>query len=219
MFNDLIPIVSPDRKEHSEKKDKKDHYLNVRQSEFSILSADGKKYIGPAKREFIVCKAAVALMIHCPKEQKVLILRQYREPVIHRKSPPYYDIKDAWIYEPIAGVISGEESPAAGIISGEESIIQTAAREAKEEANIDLNIEDIKLEYSLFPSPGISSEVVHFCTCALDSVPSHELRGGLESEHEAIIPAWVSYNDLRRLKAQKGILDAKLFIGMSLLNL
>lgn len=179
----------------------KGFYLKTVLEEFQIAHPhDEGKIIGPAKREFMKSRKAVAIMVHCSGEDRILMSRQFRMPVFNDTG----SAEGAWIYEIIAGVVD----------DGEQSV-ETAIREAKEEAGIELKRSDIYYVGSFYTSPGISTEKIDIFTCDIEKVVPIDRNGGLAGEAEAIVSEWLSYEDVRTLMRRGQIMDAKTWIAIS----
>lgn len=160
--------------------------------------------IGPAKREYVVSRPAVAILVYCPSERKLLMSRQFRMPVMFDTG----DVEKAWIYEIVAGVVGSGEDPR-----------QTAVREAEEEAGIKLPEQNVHRVIELYPTPGMSSEKWTVFTCALPQVVPVVRNGGLAHEAEAIVSEWITYEEAAQLLAQEKIRDAKTYIALKSIGL
>lgn len=140
---------------------------------------------------------AVVVMLYDPKEDALLLLEQFRPGVLRVNETP-------WMLEFVAGMFNENESP-----------IDVAVREAKEEANIELKAESIKLIMKYFSSPGGTSECIHLYWSTFDS--SKILSGsvyGLAHENEDILLHVVSRNDAFTLLTNGKISNAATIIGL-----
>ena len=177
----------------------KPNYLRIVSERFEVEEPDGPGIIGPAVREFIHTRNAVAVLPICPSEQKILIARQFRMPVMHDTG----DYQRAWIYEAIAGVISDGEDP-----------IDCGVRETLEESSVVVLPERMKLVADYYVSPGVSSERHYVFTCEVDAAEPSEPSGGLEEEHEALKPAWLTFDEIRALRSGGRIEDGKTIMAL-----
>lgn len=115
---------------------------------------------------FIAYDAALVLP-YDPQRDLVMLIEQMRYGPLLRGDPM------PWVLEPIAGLVDAGEAP-----------LETARREAIEEAGLDL--QDIRPMLKFYPSPGYSTEFFHcfLGLCALDV--TQEGLHGLASENEDI---------------------------------
>lgn len=142
-------------------------FLSLIQLNFSQLNKDGKEI--SVKREVLFRpRSVVFLTVFDPKNGKALYVKQLRAGCI-------VDGFNVPCIEPIAGIIDEGETPE-----------QAAIREAKEEANIDLSISDLKLISEGYLSPGISNEYAYFFQAFFDSEKYNTGSFGVESENEVI---------------------------------
>ena len=118
-------------------------------------------------RSALVSSDAVIVLPYDPVKDRILLIEQFRT------GPYVKGDENPWVLEPIAGLISSEESPEnAGI------------REAQEEAH--LKIEKMELVARSYPSPGISTEFFHQYVGIVKLPKSTNLIAGLSSENEDI---------------------------------
>ncbi len=142
-------------------------FLSLIQLNFSQLNKDGKEI--SVKREVLFRpRSVVFLTVVDPKNGKALYVKQLRAGCI-------VDGFNVPCIEPIAGIIDEGETPE-----------QAAIREAKEEANIDLSISDLKLISEGYLSPGISNEYAYFFQVFFDIEKYNTGSFGVESENEVI---------------------------------
>lgn len=148
-------------------------------------------------REIFERGDAVVVMLYDPYKDALLLLEQFRPGVLRVNETP-------WMLEFIAGMFNEDESP-----------IDVAIREAKEEANIELKAESVKLIMKYFSSPGGTSECIHLYWSTFDSCKV--LSGsvyGLAHENEDIMLHVVSRNDALALLTQGKISNAATIIGL-----
>jgi len=136
-------------------------------------------------------------MLYDPKKDTLLLLEQFRPGVLRANETP-------WMLEFVAGMFNENESP-----------IDVAVRESKEEANIEVNPESIKLIMKYFSSPGAMSEQIYLYWATFDS--SKVLSGsvyGLADENEDIMLHLVSRIDALALLTEGKISNAATVIGL-----
>lgn len=148
-------------------------------------------------REIFERGDAVVIMLYDPDKDTLLLLEQFRPGVLRANETP-------WMLEFVAGMFNENESP-----------IDVAVRESKEEANIEVNPESIKLIMKYFSSPGAMSEQIYLYWATFDS--SKVLSGsvyGLADENEDIMLHLVSRIDALALLTEGKISNAATVIGL-----
>ncbi len=117
---------------------------------------------------------AVAVIPYDPKEDKIILIEQFRIAAYVGMMDENWLDKDAspWMYEIVAGIIDEGETPA-----------NVALREMKEEANLD--IQNLQYIQSFFVSPGAVSEYIHLYLGIVDSQKAGGVFG-LSEESEDI---------------------------------
>jgi ADP-ribose pyrophosphatase len=148
-------------------------------------------------REIFERGDAVVVMPYDIKQDKVLLIEQFRPGAIRGDDSP-------WLLEFIAGMFDENESP-----------IEVAIREAKEETDISLNENDLVPIMQYLSSPGGMSERIHLYFAHFDSenVNSGEVHG-LPEENEDILLHVVSRNCALDLLSQGKITNAATIIGL-----
>lgn len=117
------------------------------------------------QRELFIRANATCVLPYDPVEGTVVLVEQFRAPLIGVKQSP-------WLFELVAGMNEPGEEP-----------LEVAHREAKEEADLELlNLEPI-MDY--WPSPGGSTEKVFLYCARVNSKGAGGIHG-LASEHEDI---------------------------------
>lgn len=177
----------------------KSKWVKLALEEFSVTNPQTKKTVGPAMREFIVCRQAVALIIYCPYKKKILMSRQFRMPVMFNTK----DAEKGWIYEAVAGLVDDGENP-----------IQTAIREAKEETGVIVRPDQLSYIGGFYTSPGISTEKIFVFTAQVDDTVPEFPSGGLANEAEAIVSVWLTYDEVKVLLATEQIQDFKTYTAL-----
>lgn len=165
-------------------------YLRVRESKFSVSKPKIEGMIPDTAREFLVSRSAVAGIVHNPKEEKVLMLRQFRYPVYHETQ----DAHLSWIYETVAGLIDDGDTP-----------METFVREVKEETGIEITEEQSTFHTSYYVSPGFVNEKHFIFSANVSECKETDLDAGLDSEGEAIAAEWLTYKEVSDLI--KGVND------------
>jgi len=168
--------------------------LNEYQLKHKLFS---QKQSNSFTREVFERGDAVVIMLYDPKKDTLLLLEQFRPGVLRANETP-------WMLEFVAGMFNENESP-----------IDVAVRESKEEANIEVNPESIKLIMKYFSSPGAMSEQIYLYWATFDS--SKVLSGsvyGLADENEDIMLHLVSRIDALALLTEGKISNAATVIGL-----
>lgn len=150
-------------------------------------------------REIFERGDAVVLMPYDPINDCVVIIEQFRLGAIRSDTP--------WQLEFIAGMFGKDEEP-----------IEVAIREAKEEANLDINEQDIIEVTTFFPSPGGTSECIYLFAAKVDSTNVGGVYG-LEEEGEDILVHVLPREDAMNLLAEGAISNASTIIGLQWLQL
>ncbi|GAW34850.1 ADP-ribose pyrophosphatase [Roseovarius sp. A-2] len=118
-------------------------------------------------REVFVATDAALVLPYDPLRDRLLLIEQFRMGPYGRGDPR------PWMLEPVAGRIDAGETPE-----------ETALRECREEARLDLRgLEKISTHYC---TPGYSTEVFHLFLGLCDLPDVAQWQGGLETENEDI---------------------------------
>jgi ADP-ribose pyrophosphatase len=150
------------------------------------------------QRELLERQAAASVLPYDPLLDRVVLIEQFRPgATAHAQSP--------WLIEAIAGLTDEHETP-----------MDTAKREAREEANcVILNL--IKIcEY--FASPGGSNEYLHVYCGHIDASPIDGVCG-LPTEHEDIYAFTLSTEEAFHLVQTNKINNAHTIIALQWLQL
>ncbi|WP_454276732.1 NUDIX domain-containing protein [Roseovarius sp. MBR-154] len=119
------------------------------------------------QREVFVATDAALVLPYDPLRDRILLVEQFRMGPYGRGDPK------PWMLEPVAGRIDAGETPE-----------ETAFRECREEAGLDLRgLEKISTHYC---TPGYSTELFHLFLGLCDLPDATPGRGGLETENEDI---------------------------------
>jgi ADP-ribose pyrophosphatase len=122
---------------------------------------------GSVKREIFERGNAVAVLLHDPVADTVLLVEQFRPGAALRNA------NDAWMVEIVAGIVEKGESNE-----------QVAKREAMEEAGCQITEVNHMLDY--YPSAGGSTEIISLFYAPLDLSSVSTGIHGLEHENEDI---------------------------------
>ncbi|QDP02260.1 NUDIX domain-containing protein [Thalassotalea sp. PS06] len=157
---------------------------------------------GEFTREIFERGDAAILLPYDVKQDKVLLVEQFRAGAVREN-------QQAWLLEPVAGMIEEGETP--------ESV---AIREAEEESGLDLTPENLIYIMEYFSSPGGTSEKLYLYLglCSL----SEELGGklhGLDYENEDIRTHVVSRQQALEWLQQGRITNASTIIALQWLAL
>ncbi len=126
-------------------------------------------------REHLERGDAVAVLLHDPDRDKVLLIEQFRiGPAVRSDTRE----EDAWLLEIVAGMLDAGESPEA-----------CARRECLEEAGYEpATLKSLGWYYA---TPGGSSERIHLFVGEVDAERPSGPGGGVAGEHEDIRVHWV----------------------------
>lgn len=143
---------------------------------------------------------AVVLIPYDPVLDQVILIEQFRPGAIRAGDTP-------WMLEFIAGMFEEGEQP-----------IEVAIREAKEEANLNINANNVTKVMKYLSSPGGMSEAIYLY---LATVESSNVGGiyGLSEEGEDILVHVLKREQAMELLAQGKIANAATIIGLQWLTL
>ncbi|CAA6820817.1 MAG: ADP-ribose pyrophosphatase (EC [uncultured Thiotrichaceae bacterium] len=123
-------------------------------------------WVNPVRREVFERGNAVAVLLHDPKTDSVLMVEQFRAGAIRDPQGP-------WMIEIVAGIVEKGES-----------LEDVARRESMEEAGC--HVESLKHMLDYYPSAGGSTEQISLFYAPLDLSLVEEGIHGLPDEHEDI---------------------------------
>jgi len=143
---------------------------------------------------------AVVLIPYDPILDQVILIEQFRPGAIRAGDTP-------WMLEFIAGMFEPNEQPA-----------DVAVREAKEEANLDIALENVHYVMRYLSSPGGMSEAIHLYYATVDSTNVGGVYG-LDEEGEDILVHVLSRKEAFILLNEGKIANASTVIGLQWLAL
>ncbi len=151
-------------------------------------------------REIFERGDAVVVMPYDPNRDTLVFNEQFRPGALRTQNCP-------WLLEFVAGMFGEHESPE-----------EVAIREAKEEANLELDIDDIEPIMTYLSSPGGTSEQIHLYVA---KVSAENIGGiyGLDEEAEDIRVSELSRVDALALLEHGKINNASTVIGLQWLAL
>jgi ADP-ribose pyrophosphatase len=162
-------------------------------------------------REYLqVLKGAATIIPFCPKEDKFMLIRQFRYPAWYNSQRPVSGLpvesstpeEDGWLYETIAGVIEKDEDP-----------ISTVVREVEEEGELRVDPRNVRLVHRCFMTPGLTNEEMFIYAAYVPEITNVNT-SGYTSQREHLYAKWMSPNEIRSLHAQGLIRDAKTLIAL-----
>ncbi len=149
-------------------------------------------------REVLNSADAAAVLPYDPEARKVILVRQFRAPVMHVEGQP--DILEA-----VAGLLDEDEPETC------------AKREAMEEAG--LRLRDLEKVVTAWSTPGITTERLHLFLAPYTSTDRVEEGGGLAEEHEDIEVLEIGLDELMGMLEQGAIADMKTLVLIQALQL
>ncbi len=151
-------------------------------------------------REIFERGDAVVLMPYDPVNDLVVVIEQFRPGALRENETP-------WLLEFVAGMFGKDENP-----------IDVAIRQAKEEANLDINASETIKIMKYLSSPGGMSEAIHLFVAKVDAT---DIAGvyGLPEEGEDILVHVLSREDAHTLLSQGKITNAATIIGLQWLQM
>lgn len=150
------------------------------------------------KREIVHRREAAGVLVHDPKQQKFLLIEQFRAATINSSDT-------SWQLEIIAGLID----------AGEDAT-NCLKREALEEANC--LIQQLDFVHRYYPSAGASNEVFNFYVATANLSQSGGIYGEA-SEGENIKVHIFNYSDISALFSSGYLRNAPVIIALQWLQL
>jgi len=151
------------------------------------------------ERELFTRGEAVVVLLYDLKQQCVILVEQCRAGAVKRALQDNQS-EQAWLIEPVAGMIDPGESAE-----------QACAREAAEEAGVQIS----QLEYvcQFYPSPGGSDEILHLYAASVDSLTVPEFAGLAEEGEDIRLIKW-SFSQVAKSVKQAEINVASTWIAL-----
>lgn len=160
----------------------------------SVQMPNGRTMI----REVLNSGEAAAVLPYDLKRQKIILIRQFRAPVMHIEGHPDF-------LEAIAGLLDEDEPEAC------------ARRESMEEAGIRLTtLEPMGCFWS---APGITTERLHLFLAPYTQADRVGEGGGIADEHEEIEVLEIGFDELTDLVRSNAIADLKTQVLVQALQL
>jgi ADP-ribose pyrophosphatase len=160
----------------------------TRLSEYELDYTDRTGATHRLKREVFHRTPAACILLHDPKRDVVVVVKQHRLPA-HLLGQPSFMI------EVPAGLLDGD--------APEEAI----RREAAEETGY--SVKDVNFLFKAMMSPGSVTEIVHFFHASVDRSDRVNNGGGLAEEHEDIVVTEIPLDDAISMIDSGEIIDAK----------
>lgn len=143
---------------------------------------------------------AVTVLPYDPQRDVVMLLEQLRMGAYAQGDP------QPWLLEPVAGIVDAGESPE-----------ETAYRETREEAHLDLD--RLHKVAGYYPSPGGIAQFLMSYVGIASLVDDRRLTGGMEVEGENIRNLLVPFRDLVSMLDSGEIVNAPLILSAQWLQL
>lgn len=160
----------------------------------SVQMPDGRTMI----REVLDSGDAAAVLPYDLERRKVILIRQFRAPVMHVDG-------HADLVEAVAGLLDDDEPEAC------------ARRESMEEAG--LRVEQLEHLGRFWSAPGMTTERLHLFLAPYTEADRIGEGGGLAHEHEEIEVLEVSFEEIANLAASNAIADMKTMILVQALQM
>jgi len=160
----------------------------------TVQMPDGRTMI----REMLNSGDAAAVLPYDLERRKVMLIRQFRAPVMHLEGHPDF-------LEAVAGLLDEDEPETC------------ARRESMEEAG--LRVERLEPLGRFWSAPGFTTERLHLFLAPYTEADRVAEGGGLADEHEEIEVLEVGFDDLARFLAENTIADLKTAVLVQALRL
>ena len=149
-------------------------------------------------REILNSADAAAVLPYDPEQRKVILIRQFRAPVMHVEG------RDAFV-EAVAGLLDEDEPEAC------------ARRETMEEAGI--RVRTLEPVVTAWSAPGITTERLHLFLAPYTAADRVGEGGGLADEHEEIEVLEIGIDELMSMLEQGAVTDMKTLVLIQALQL
>jgi GDP-mannose pyrophosphatase NudK len=165
-------------------------WSSLKQYIIEYMRKDGR--VEEQIREIYNSGDGAAVLLYNPEERKILLIRQFRLPVLLSGHP------DGFIIECCAGMLDD--------LDPEQAII----KEIEEETGF--RIQDVVKIFEAYATPGAHMEKIHFYTAKYDSSMKLHAGGGDLGEQEDIEILEYGYQEIPDLMKSGHIIDAKTLI-------
>ncbi len=149
-------------------------------------------------REVLNSADAAAVLPYDPERRKVILIRQFRAPVMHVEGHPDF-------LEAVAGLLD-EDDPET-----------CARRESMEEAG--LRVDRLESVGFFWSAPGVTTERLHLFLAPYTEADRVAEGGGLAEEHEEIEVLEVGFDELSEMLERGTLADMKTVILVQALQL
>jgi nudix-type nucleoside diphosphatase (YffH/AdpP family) len=149
-------------------------------------------------REVLNSADAAAVLPYDPEARKIILVRQFRAPVMHAEGQPS-------LMEAVAGLLDEDEPEAC------------AKREAMEEAG--LRLRELERVGTAWSAPGITTERLHLFLAPYTAADRVNEGGGLAEEHEDIEVLEIGIDELTGMMKQGAVTDMKTLVLIQALQL
>ena len=174
------------------KKNIHDGFFKMNEVTLKYQKYDGS-WSNEVKRELFGGAQVASVLPYDPKNNKIVLIQQFRPGTISRDSGNYLD-------EIVGGIIDPGETPE-----------NTAKRECLEETGC--RVKKLSLIQEYFPAPGSSESFYHLFLGEVDA-PDKEMVRGLENENEDILVKSYSFQEVKEKLEKKQIINGLTLIAL-----
>lgn len=171
--------------------------------EFTELKVSHSVYRGGEsevlRREVFNRNQAVVVLLYDKVNSKVVLVEQFRAGAA-RNALASGDHSEAWLLEPVAGMIDSGESP-----------LKAGIRETEEETGI--HIDNLEYVCQFYPSPGACDEILHLYAAEVNTIDVAR-HAGKSDENEDIKVVVMDFSEARR-----GLLNSKFNVASTYIGL
>lgn len=171
--------------------------------ELKILQFKHVRYQGgwskTFSRELFQRGQAVVVLLYDATEEQVVLVEQCRVGAVFNAQTSNQP-EQAWLLEPVAGMIDSGESPE-----------EAGIRETQEETGA--SISDLEYICQFYPSPGACNEILHLYAAHI-SIDSLSEYAGLASENEDIKVVKLSFSEAKQMLLNADFNVASTYIAL-----
>ena len=178
-----------------------DAFFTVEEIKARSRRFDGS-YSPPQERAVFRVADASTVLPYDPVRDRILLVEQLRFGVLSNGDA------SPWLLEPVAGMIDPGEDPE-----------QSAIRETREEANLEITRDDLHFVSRFYPSPGGLAQVIHAFVALADLPDDVTGIGGADDEGEDILSHIVPFDVAVEMLETGDMPNAPLVISMQWLIL